>query len=89
MEFIQEQLVFTGEDFPMANLMLSVLGAFEEFKGSLIRSGSGKASPWPSSAAPTADGRRPSRPKRVTELGHGPASGTPKSVLASDCGISS
>ena len=33
-EFIQEQLVFTGEDFPMANLMLSVLGAFEEFKGS-------------------------------------------------------
>src|SRR5688572_18205983 len=29
-EFIKEQLVFTGEDFPMANLMVSVLGAFAE-----------------------------------------------------------
>jgi DNA invertase Pin-like site-specific DNA recombinase len=36
-EFIKEQLVFTGEDSPMANLMLSVLGAFAEFERSLIR----------------------------------------------------
>jgi DNA invertase Pin-like site-specific DNA recombinase len=31
-EFIKEQLVFTGEDSPMANLMLSVMGAFAEFE---------------------------------------------------------
>jgi hypothetical protein len=31
-EFIKESLVFTGEDSPMANLMLSVMGAFAEFR---------------------------------------------------------
>lgn len=30
-EFLKEGLVFTGEDSPMANLMLSVMGAFAEF----------------------------------------------------------
>jgi hypothetical protein len=59
-EFVKESLVFTGEDSPMANLMLSVMGAFAEFERSLIRERQGKASPWPSSAAPTKDGKRPS-----------------------------
>ncbi len=36
-EFLKESLVFTGEDSPMANLMLSVMGAFAEFERSLIR----------------------------------------------------
>jgi DNA invertase Pin-like site-specific DNA recombinase len=36
-EFVKERLVFTGEDSPMANLMLSVMGAFAEFERSLIR----------------------------------------------------
>jgi DNA invertase Pin-like site-specific DNA recombinase len=36
-EFVKEQLVFTAEDSPMANLMLSVMGAFAEFEPSLIR----------------------------------------------------
>lgn len=36
-EFVKESLVVAGEDSPMANLMLSVLGAFAEFERSLIR----------------------------------------------------
>ena len=36
-EFIKEQLVFAGEDSPMANLMLSVMSAFAEFERSLFR----------------------------------------------------
>lgn len=36
-EFIKENLIFTGEDSPMATLMLSVMGAFAEFERSLIR----------------------------------------------------
>jgi DNA invertase Pin-like site-specific DNA recombinase len=36
-EFIKEGLTFTGEDSPMANLMLSVMGAFAEFERSLLR----------------------------------------------------
>ncbi len=35
--FIKEHLMFTGEDSPMANLMLSVMGAFAEFEQALIR----------------------------------------------------
>ncbi len=35
--FVKEHLVFTGEDSPMANLMLSVMGAFAEFERSLIK----------------------------------------------------
>ncbi|BBQ42439.1 TPA: recombinase family protein [Escherichia coli] len=36
-EFLKEHLTFTGEDSPMANLMLSVMGAFAEFERALIR----------------------------------------------------
>jgi DNA invertase Pin-like site-specific DNA recombinase len=36
-EFVKEHLVFTGDDSPMANLMLSVMGAFAEFERALIR----------------------------------------------------
>ena len=36
-EFVKEHLAFTGEDSPMANLMLSVMGAFAEFERALIR----------------------------------------------------
>ena len=36
-EFIKEHLTFTGEDSPMATLMLSVMGAFAEFERALIR----------------------------------------------------
>ncbi|WP_163831140.1 recombinase family protein [Spartinivicinus ruber] len=35
--FIKENLTFTGEDSPMATLMLSVMGAFAEFERSLIK----------------------------------------------------
>ncbi len=36
-EFVKEHLSFTGKDSPMANLMLSVMGAFAEFERALIR----------------------------------------------------
>lgn len=36
-EFVKEGLTFTGEDSPMAGLMLSVMGAFAEFERALIR----------------------------------------------------
>lgn len=35
--FIKENLIFTGEDSPMSNLLLSVMGAFAEFERSIIR----------------------------------------------------
>lgn len=36
-EFVKEGLTFTGEDSPMATLLLSVMGAFSEFERALIR----------------------------------------------------
>lgn len=36
-EFVKERLTFSGEDSPMANLLLSVMGAFAEFERELIR----------------------------------------------------
>jgi DNA invertase Pin-like site-specific DNA recombinase len=36
-EFVKEHLSFTGEDSPLANLMLSVMGAFAEFERALIK----------------------------------------------------
>jgi len=36
-EFVKESLTFTGEDSPMANLMLSVMGAFAEFERAMLR----------------------------------------------------
>jgi DNA invertase Pin-like site-specific DNA recombinase len=35
-EFVKESLKFTGEDSPMANLLLSMLGAVAEFERALI-----------------------------------------------------
>lgn len=36
-QFMKENLIFTGDDSPMANLLLSVMGAVAEFERALIR----------------------------------------------------
>ena len=36
-QFVKENLTFSGEDSPLANLLLSVMGAFAELERSLIR----------------------------------------------------
>lgn len=36
-QFVKENLTFTGEDSPMSNLLLSVMGAFAEFERSLLK----------------------------------------------------
>jgi DNA invertase Pin-like site-specific DNA recombinase len=36
-QFMKESLIFTGDDSPMATLLLSVMGAFAEFERALIR----------------------------------------------------
>jgi len=53
-EFVKEGLTFTGEDSPMANLMLSVMGAFAEFERALLRERSARGSRSPNNAAPIA-----------------------------------
>jgi hypothetical protein len=80
-EFVKESLVFTREDSPMANLMLSVMGAFAEFGAPLLGSAKGKASPWLSSAASTKDGRRPSHRNGPPNWSSAPATVSRKPTL--------
>ena len=37
LQFIKENLTFTGDDSPMANLMLSILGSIAQFERDLIK----------------------------------------------------
>lgn len=36
-EFVKENMTFTGDDSPMATLLLSIMGSFAEFERALIR----------------------------------------------------
>ncbi len=64
-EFIKENLTFTGEDSPMSKLMLSILGGVAEFERSLIRERQREGIAVASRVAPTAAGRSHSQPIRL------------------------
>jgi DNA invertase Pin-like site-specific DNA recombinase len=88
-EFVKESLVFTGEDSPMANLMLSILGAFAEFERSLIRETPTGRQRLGQTARGAYKGRKKTlTPERSTELVQRAGKGFPKAVLARDYGIS-
>lgn len=81
-ESVKEQLVFTGEDSPTANLMLSVMDSFAEFERSLImeRQREGIALAQQRGAY---KGRKKTLPQtRAAELVQRAANGIPKPVVA-------
>ena len=87
-EFVKENLTFTGEDSPMANLLLSVMGAFAEFERALIleRQREGIAAAKQRGAY---TGRKPAlTADRADQLRARAAAGEPKSSLAREFGIS-
>lgn len=87
-EFVKESLVFTGEDSPMANLMLSVMGAFAEFERSLIRERQREGIALAQQRGAYKGRKKSLSPDRAAELVQRAASGVPKSALARDYGIS-
>jgi DNA invertase Pin-like site-specific DNA recombinase len=87
-EFVKESLVFTGEDSPMANLMLSVMEAFAEFERSLIRERQREGIALAKQRGAYTGRKKTLTPERAAELVQRAANGIPKSVLASDYGIS-
>jgi DNA invertase Pin-like site-specific DNA recombinase len=87
-EFLKENLTFTGEDSPMANLLLNVMGAFAEFERALIlerqREGIDAAK-----ARGAYAGRKPAlSEKQAHQLRDRAAAGERKSALAKEFGIS-
>jgi DNA invertase Pin-like site-specific DNA recombinase len=87
-EFVKEHLLFTGEDSPMANLMLSVMGAFAEFERSLIRERQREGIALAKQRGAYKGRKRTLTPERAAELVQRAANGIPKTVLAGEYGIS-
>jgi DNA invertase Pin-like site-specific DNA recombinase len=87
-EFVKESLVFTGEDSPMANLMLSVMGAFAEFERSLIRERQNEGIALAKQRGAYKGRKKTLSPERAAEMVQRAGSGVPKALLARDYGIS-
>ena len=80
-EFVKESLVFTGEDSPMANLMLSVMGAFAEFERCLIRERQREGVALAKQRGAYKGRKRPSRRNVQRSWSSGPATAFRKSFL--------
>ena len=87
-EFIKENLTFTGEDSPMANLMLSVMGAFAEFERALIRERQREGIALAKQRGAYRGRKKSLLPERAAELRRRVAGGEAKSHLAREFGIS-
>lgn len=87
-EFVKEHLTFTGEDSPMANLMLSVMGAFAEFERALIRERQREGIALAKQRGAYRGRKKSLSPDRITELRQRVALGEQKAKLAREFGIS-
>ena len=87
-EFVKECLTFTGEDSPMANLMLSVMGAFAEFERALIRERQREGIALAKQRGAYRGRKKSLSSERVAELRQRADAGEQKAKLARDFGIS-
>jgi DNA invertase Pin-like site-specific DNA recombinase len=86
--FVKENLTFTGEDSPMSNLLLSVMGAFAQFERELIRERQREGIAIAKREGKYS-GRKPSlTPARAAELRRRVGEGDSKAALAREFGIS-
>jgi DNA invertase Pin-like site-specific DNA recombinase len=87
-EFVKECLTFTGEDSPMANLMLSVMGAFAEFERALIRERQREGIALAKQRGAYRGRKKALSPERATELRQRADAGEQKAKLAREFGVS-
>ena len=87
-EFVKECLTFTGEDSPMANLMLSVMGAFAEFERALIRERQKEGIALAKLRGAYRGRKKALSPDRAAELLQRVKAGEQKAKLAREFGIS-
>ena len=87
-EFVKENLTFTGEDSPMANLMLSVMGAFAEFERVLIRERQHEGIALAKKRGAYRGLKKALAPERAAELRRRADAHEPKATLAREFGIS-
>ncbi len=87
-EFLKEQLTFTSEDNPMAQLLLSVMGAFAEFERSLIRERQREGAALAKARGAYRGRKRTRTDEQIIDLRERVAAGEPKATLAREFGIS-
>ncbi|MFA7441580.1 MAG: recombinase family protein [Sphingomonadaceae bacterium] len=87
-EFVKEHLLFTGEDSPMATLMLSVMGAFAEFERALIRERQREGIALAKQRGAYRGRKKALNDEKVAELKQRVATGEQKASIARDLGIS-
>lgn len=87
-EFVKEHLIFTGEDSPMANLMLSVIGAFAEFERALIRERQREGIALAKQRGAYRGRKKALSSEQAAELRQRAAAGEQKATLAREFGIS-
>lgn len=87
-EFVKEGLTFTGEDAPMSNLLLSVMGAFAEFERSLIRERQREGIALARKQGKYRGRKKALNPEQVQHLRQRAQAGEPKAALARELGIS-
>jgi DNA invertase Pin-like site-specific DNA recombinase len=86
--FVKENLTFTGEDSPMSNLLLSLLGAVAEFERSMIRERQREGIALAKKAG-VYKGRKPSlTAEQVKEIRRRVVAGEQKTGLAAEYGVS-
>jgi DNA invertase Pin-like site-specific DNA recombinase len=87
-QFVKENLTFTGEDSPMSNLLLSLLGAVAEFEHAMIRERQREGIELAKRAG-VYKGRKPSLTAvQIEEIRKRVASGEKKAALAAEYRIS-
>jgi DNA invertase Pin-like site-specific DNA recombinase len=88
-EFVKEHLTFTGADSPMANLLLSVMGAFAQFERELIKERQREGIAVAKAKGNVYRGRVPSlTAEKATLLRSRVAAGESRAALAREFGIS-
>ena len=87
-EFVKEHLTFTGEDSPMAHLMLSVMGAFAEFERALIKERQREGIAQAKKRGAFKGRRKSLSPAEVAALHKQIAAGVSKAQVARELGIS-
>lgn len=87
-QFIKENLTFTGEDSPAANLLLSVMGAFSEFERALIRERQMEGIALAKKRGAYRGRKRSLSQDQIEKMKQRIANGERKSHVAKDLGIS-
>jgi len=87
-EFVQEGLSFNGDDSPMSQLLLSMMGAFAEFERSLIKERQMEGIALAKKRGVYKGRKRTLSDDQVIELKTRVANGDKKSHIAADYGIS-